>query len=107
MQRTWGRDTRWVCVVPPTAHGTQVPVHTAGSGPQSGSASYGACGVQLTRVGAPVTRGFVPSSDHGHGESSKRQMVFGVVTAIDLLNFVAAREQAQRTELVGRAAAPL
>lgn len=25
--------------------------------------------------------------------SSKQQMVFGVVTAIDLLNFVAAREQ--------------
>lgn len=27
--------------------------------------------------------------------SSKQQMVFGVVTAIDLLNFVAAREQTQ------------
>lgn len=56
---------------------------------------------------APVTRGFVPSSDHGYGESSKKQMVFGVVTAIDLLNFVAARERAQRTESGGRAAAPL
>uniref|UniRef100_A0A8C2S4D5 CBS domain-containing protein n=1 Tax=Capra hircus TaxID=9925 RepID=A0A8C2S4D5_CAPHI len=33
-----------------------------------------------------------------HGESSKRQMVFGVVTAIDLLNFVAARERNQRTK---------
>lgn len=107
MQRTWGRDTRWVCVVPPTAHGTQVPVRTAGSGPRSGSAPYGACRVQLARVGAPVTRGFVPSSDHGYGESSKKQMVFGVVTAIDLLNFVAARERAQRTESAGRAAAPL
>nr|AML23857.1 cystathionine beta-synthase [Fukomys mechowii] len=30
---------------------------------------------------------------HSHGEPSARQMVFGVVTAIDLLNFVAAREQ--------------
>nr|XP_030691372.1 cystathionine beta-synthase isoform X2 [Globicephala melas] len=34
---------------------------------------------------------------HSHGESSKRQMVFGVVTAIDLLNFVAARERNQKT----------
>ncbi|XDA71545.1 hypothetical protein R6Z07M_001875 [Ovis aries] len=32
------------------------------------------------------------------GESSKRQMVFGVVTAIDLLNFVAAHERNQRTK---------
>uniref|UniRef100_A0A8C9UV34 Cystathionine beta-synthase n=1 Tax=Spermophilus dauricus TaxID=99837 RepID=A0A8C9UV34_SPEDA len=30
---------------------------------------------------------------HSNGESSKRQMVFGVVTAIDLLNFVAAHEE--------------
>lgn len=30
--------------------------------------------------------------------SSKRQMVFGVVTAIDLLNFVAAREREQKTK---------
>lgn len=36
-------------------------------------------------------------SDHSHGESTKRQMVFGVVTAIDLLNFVAARERNQKT----------
>uniref|UniRef100_A0A8D1TDQ3 Cystathionine beta-synthase n=1 Tax=Sus scrofa TaxID=9823 RepID=A0A8D1TDQ3_PIG len=35
---------------------------------------------------------------HSHGESSKRQMVFGVVTAIDLLNFVAARERIQKTK---------
>nr|XP_058920768.1 cystathionine beta-synthase isoform X2 [Kogia breviceps] len=35
---------------------------------------------------------------HGHGESSKRQTVFGVVTAIDLLNFVAARERNQETK---------
>ncbi|XP_028348977.2 cystathionine beta-synthase [Physeter macrocephalus] len=35
---------------------------------------------------------------HSHGESSKRQMVFGVVTAIDLLNFVAARERDQKTK---------
>ncbi|KAM9695773.1 cystathionine beta-synthase [Trichechus inunguis] len=34
---------------------------------------------------------------HSQGKSSKRQMVFGVVTAIDLLNFVAARERNQRT----------
>ncbi|XP_003218996.1 cystathionine beta-synthase-like protein isoform X2 [Anolis carolinensis] len=33
---------------------------------------------------------------HSNGESSKRQMVFGVVTAIDLLNFVTAREQQKR-----------
>ncbi|XP_015448603.1 cystathionine beta-synthase isoform X1 [Pteropus alecto] len=53
-------------------------------------------------------------ADHGHGESSKRQMVFGVVTAIDLLSFVAARERAQKTEpavapepRAGGAAAPL
>ncbi|XP_036024150.1 cystathionine beta-synthase isoform X2 [Onychomys torridus] len=32
-------------------------------------------------------------TDHSSGMSSERQMVFGVVTAIDLLNFVAAREQ--------------
>ncbi|XP_027785064.2 cystathionine beta-synthase isoform X3 [Marmota flaviventris] len=30
---------------------------------------------------------------HSNGKSSERQMVFGVVTAIDLLNFVAAREE--------------
>nr|XP_020639584.1 cystathionine beta-synthase-like [Pogona vitticeps]XP_020639585.1 cystathionine beta-synthase-like [Pogona vitticeps] len=30
---------------------------------------------------------------HSDGKSSKRQMVFGVVTAIDLLNFVTTREQ--------------
>ncbi|XP_059542543.1 cystathionine beta-synthase isoform X2 [Myotis daubentonii] len=35
---------------------------------------------------------------HSPGESSKRQMVFGVVTAIDLLNFVAARERDQKTK---------
>lgn len=34
---------------------------------------------------------------HSDGKSSKRQMVFGVVTAIDLLNFVAAREREQKT----------
>lgn len=39
-----------------------------------------------------------PSSDRCHGESSKRQTVFGVVTAIDLLNFVAAHERNQRTK---------
>ncbi|KAL6081572.1 hypothetical protein STEG23_005231 [Scotinomys teguina] len=33
---------------------------------------------------------------HSNGMSSERQMVFGVVTAIDLLNFVAAREQYQK-----------
>ncbi|KAM9253011.1 cystathionine beta-synthase-like [Dugong dugon] len=40
-------------------------------------------------------------ADHSQGKSSKRQMVFGVVTAIDLLNFVAAREQNQRTNNPG------
>uniref|UniRef100_A0A8C4XW73 Cystathionine beta-synthase n=1 Tax=Gopherus evgoodei TaxID=1825980 RepID=A0A8C4XW73_9SAUR len=33
---------------------------------------------------------------HSDGSSSKRQMVFGVVTAIDLLNFVTARERERR-----------
>ncbi|XP_068850183.1 cystathionine beta-synthase isoform X1 [Capricornis sumatraensis] len=37
-------------------------------------------------------------ADRCHGESSKRQMVFGVVTAIDLLNFVATHERNQRTK---------
>ncbi|XP_062962004.1 cystathionine beta-synthase [Cynocephalus volans] len=32
-------------------------------------------------------------ADQSNGKSSKRQMVFGVVTAIDLLNFVATRER--------------
>ncbi|XP_020829547.1 cystathionine beta-synthase isoform X2 [Phascolarctos cinereus] len=32
-----------------------------------------------------------------NGNSSQRQMVFGVVTAIDLLNFVAARERERKT----------
>lgn len=40
----------------------------------------------------------VPSSDNNNGKSSKRQAVFGVVTAIDLLKFVAAREQDQKTK---------
>ncbi|KAM5333415.1 cystathionine beta-synthase isoform 2-T3 [Glossophaga mutica] len=35
---------------------------------------------------------------HSHRKSSKRQMVFGVVTSIDLLNFVAARERDQKTK---------
>lgn len=35
--------------------------------------------------------------DHSDGESSKKQMVFGVVTAIDLLNFVTAQEQKRNT----------
>ncbi|XP_069802348.1 cystathionine beta-synthase isoform X1 [Dendropsophus ebraccatus] len=34
-------------------------------------------------------------SDHNDGSSSKKQMVFGVVTAIDLLNFVT-RERERR-----------
>uniref|UniRef100_A0ACB8FHV7 Uncharacterized protein n=1 Tax=Sphaerodactylus townsendi TaxID=933632 RepID=A0ACB8FHV7_9SAUR len=33
---------------------------------------------------------------HSDGKSSKRQMVFGVVTAIDLLNFVTARERQRK-----------
>ncbi|XP_058152279.1 cystathionine beta-synthase isoform X2 [Dasypus novemcinctus] len=36
-------------------------------------------------------------ADHGQGTSSKRQTVFRVVTAIDLLTFVATRARAQRT----------
>lgn len=47
---------------------------------------------------APLNLWPCPSSDRCHGESSKRQMVFGVVTAIDLLNFVATRERNQRTK---------
>ncbi|XP_011892990.1 PREDICTED: cystathionine beta-synthase [Cercocebus atys] len=35
-------------------------------------------------------------ADHSTGKSSQRQMVFGVVTAIDLLNFVAAQERDQK-----------
>lgn len=35
---------------------------------------------------------------HSHGKSSKKQMVFGVVTAIDLLNFVAAQERDRKTK---------
>uniref|UniRef100_A0A452R3B8 Cystathionine beta-synthase n=1 Tax=Ursus americanus TaxID=9643 RepID=A0A452R3B8_URSAM len=43
-------------------------------------------------------------ADHSNGKSSKRQMVFGVVTAIDLLNFVAAREREQKTKSAPAAA---
>lgn len=50
---------------------------------------------------APLNLWPCPSSDRCHGESSKRQMVFGVVTAIDLLNFVAAHERNQRTKPEG------
>uniref|UniRef100_G3T4N4 Cystathionine beta-synthase n=1 Tax=Loxodonta africana TaxID=9785 RepID=G3T4N4_LOXAF len=35
-------------------------------------------------------------ADHSQEKSGKKQMVFGVVTAIDLLNFVAARERNQK-----------
>ncbi|XP_025768852.1 cystathionine beta-synthase [Puma concolor] len=35
---------------------------------------------------------------HSNGKSSQRQTVFGVVTAIDLLNFVAARERDRKTK---------
>ena len=38
------------------------------------------------------------SADHSNGKSSKRQTVFGVVTAIDLLSFVAARERDRKTK---------
>ncbi|XP_032312585.1 cystathionine beta-synthase isoform X2 [Camelus ferus] len=38
-------------------------------------------------------------ADHSHREASKRQTVFGVVSAIDLLNFVATRERNQKTKL--------
>ncbi|XP_075629108.1 cystathionine beta-synthase-like protein isoform X3 [Balearica regulorum gibbericeps] len=34
---------------------------------------------------------------HSDGSSSKRQMVFGIVTAIDLLNFVTARERERKS----------
>ncbi|XP_062982645.1 cystathionine beta-synthase-like protein isoform X2 [Elgaria multicarinata webbii] len=40
---------------------------------------------------------------HSDGKSSKRQMVFGVVTAIDLLNFVTAREQRSKATSVQEA----
>ena len=42
------------------------------------------------------THCLVLPSDHSTGKSSQRQMVFGVVTAIDLLNFVAAQERDQK-----------
>ncbi|XP_069331027.1 cystathionine beta-synthase isoform X1 [Eulemur rufifrons] len=42
-------------------------------------------GPGLVRSGGPA--------DHSNGKASQRQMVFGVVTAIDLLNFVAAQER--------------
>ncbi|XP_026569361.1 cystathionine beta-synthase-like isoform X2 [Pseudonaja textilis] len=42
-------------------------------------------------------RGETIWKDHSDGESSKKQMVFGIVTAIDLLNFVTAEEQKRNT----------
>lgn len=36
-------------------------------------------------------------ADHTDGSSSKRQMVFGIVTAIDLLNFVTVRERERKS----------
>ncbi|XP_014642360.1 PREDICTED: cystathionine beta-synthase [Ceratotherium simum simum] len=38
---------------------------------------------------------------HSNGKASKRQMVFGVVTAIDLLNFVAAQERDRKRKSGG------
>lgn len=109
-QRAWGHRT-WERVargarVPPAPRGVSHAAH-AGTW-HVGMSHVGTCrpgGLRL--VSGACDRGFVPSSDHGQGESSKRQMVFGVVTAIDLLHFVAARERAQKTEPAGGAAAPL
>lgn len=60
------------------------------AGPPEPLGRVALCGGALNPRPAPA--------DHSHGESSKRQMVFGVVTAIDLLNFVAARERIQKTK---------
>ncbi|XP_044297505.1 cystathionine beta-synthase-like protein isoform X5 [Varanus komodoensis] len=49
--------------------------------------------VEQANAGASVPKVPVFLQDHSDGNSSKRQMVFGVVTAIDLLNFVTTREQ--------------
>nr|XP_019601224.1 PREDICTED: cystathionine beta-synthase isoform X2 [Rhinolophus sinicus] len=43
---------------------------------------------------------------HSHGKSSQKQTVFGVVTAIDLLNFVAAQERDQKTSKSASALEP-
>lgn len=45
-------------------------------------------------------------ADHSHGKSSQKQTVFGVVTAIDLLNFVAAQERDQKTSKSASALEP-
>lgn len=55
-------------------------------------------GNRAAPCGDALTYRLIPSSDHSPEKSSKRQMVFGVVTAIDLLNFVAARERDQKTK---------
>lgn len=73
--------------------GTQVPVDT-GHPPRTPPPP---CASDPLRMKAPLNLRPCPPSDHSHGESSKRQMVFGVVTAIDLLNFVAARERNRKT----------
>lgn len=52
-------------------------------------------------VEVPLTRRLIPSADQSHQRSSKRQTVFGVVTAIDLLNFVASRERDLKTKSAG------
>nr|XP_060626243.1 cystathionine beta-synthase-like protein isoform X2 [Anolis sagrei ordinatus] len=52
--------------------------------------------VEQAKTGASTPKTTLFLQDHSNGESSKRQMVFGVVTAIDLLNFVTAREQQKR-----------
>lgn len=40
-------------------------------------------------------------SDEADGSSCERQMVFGVVTAIDLLNFITAHEEQRRSASKG------
>lgn len=48
-------------------------------------------------VQAPSHSSLFPvPTDHINGEANARQMVFGVVTAIDLLNFVATHEKDQK-----------
>lgn len=79
---------------------TQVPVDMGQpqGWPTCPCLGMGSVASALLWAEAPLNLWPCPSSDRCHGESSKREMVFGVVTAIDLLNFVAARERNQRTK---------
>jgi hypothetical protein len=64
--------------------------------PPTGLGRWASASDQLHAQAPLILRPCFPLSDHSNGQASERQMVFGVVTAIDLLNFVAAREQDQK-----------